>query len=166
MIGLDEKLKQNIHENGTEGSEHNPQLLRINKRELDFSETGSESEIDKIIIDSSTAVNQCPFCQRKFKRKTHLNGHVRLVHEGIRPHKCGFCERSFGLPRTLRIHIMGHTKERPFTCNICQKSFRQKTELNLHMNNHLSNSEFRCPICSRDRASQEDLDSHISRHNN
>lgn len=137
-----------------------------NKKDQDISDIESDSEIDKVIISSPKALNQCAYCQREFKRKTHLNDHVRLVHERLRPYKCDFCERSFGLPRTLRIHIMGHTKERPFTCNICQKSFRQKTELNLHMNNHMSNSQFRCPICSHDRASQEDLEAHMSRHNN
>lgn len=122
--------------------------------------------MDNTVVSLSNAENICPYCQREFKRKTHLKDHVRLVHEGLRPYKCDFCQRSFGLARTLRIHIMGHTKERPFVCKICEKSFRQKTELNLHMNNHLASTQFRCPICSHDRASQEDLEAHMARHNN
>ncbi|XP_032592400.1 zinc finger protein 227 isoform X2 [Drosophila grimshawi] len=112
------------------------------------------------------AENKCPYCQRAFKRKHHLTDHVRLVHEGVRAHKCEFCERSFGLARTLRIHLMGHTNERPFMCTICEKTFRQKTDLRIHIDDHAAVPQFRCPICSHGKASQEDLDAHLARHNN
>jgi len=108
----------------------------------------------------------CPYCQREFKQKHHLKDHVRSVHEGIRPYKCSYCEKSFGLPKTLRVHLMGHTNERPYQCDICEKTFRQKAELNRHIRNHSADIQFRCPICSQGKTSQEELDEHLTRHNN
>lgn len=112
------------------------------------------------------AENICAYCQREFKRKHHLKDHVKTVHEGIRPYQCTFCDRSFGLSKTLRVHLMGHTNERPFSCDICQKSFRQKAELNRHLKNHSSDILFRCPICSQGKTNQKELDEHLSKHKN
>lgn len=112
------------------------------------------------------ADNKCSYCQREFKQKHHLKDHIRSVHEGIRPYKCSYCEKSFGLPKTLRVHLMGHTNERPFQCNICPKTFRQKAELNRHLKNHSADIQFRCPVCSQGKSSQKELDEHFIRHNN
>ncbi|XP_030561643.1 zinc finger protein 569 isoform X1 [Drosophila novamexicana] len=162
---LDTSIKTEYPNIGDENRKEKNEIKLTSTKEQDLSQE-SDSEMDNTVVSLSNAENICPYCQREFKRKTHLKDHVRLVHEGLRPYKCDFCQRSFGLARTLRIHIMGHTKERPFVCKICEKSFRQKTELNLHMNNHLASTQFRCPICSHDRASQEDLEAHMARHNN
>lgn len=112
------------------------------------------------------ADNKCPYCLREFKRKHHLKDHVKTVHEGIRPYQCTYCDRSFGLSKTLRVHLMGHTNKRPFDCNICQKTFRQIAELNRHLKNHSSDIQFRCPICSQGKTSQKELDEHLTRHTN
>ncbi|NXM32210.1 ZN467 protein, partial [Oxyruncus cristatus] len=49
----------------------------------------------------------CPRCARRFRKKTHLDRHLR-THTGERPHPCPRCARRFAhrqhLLRHLRLH--------------------------------------------------------------
>lgn len=71
---------------------------------------------------------------RTFLRKNNWEIHLRL-HQGMRPHLCRFCNRTFALkqvtkyasrmflntiePKTKENHVRIHTGERPFNCSKC-----------------------------------------------
>ncbi|KAH8657724.1 hypothetical protein BX600DRAFT_357098, partial [Xylariales sp. PMI_506] len=48
-----------------------------------------------------------PGCTKAFRRKEHLNRHVR-GHQLTRPHKCYICNRSFARKDILHRHVLQH----------------------------------------------------------
>ena len=53
----------------------------------------------------------CYFCEKRFKKRSHLNGHIL-------------------------IHKLQETGVAKFACNICDKQFVHKGHYNVHMRNH------------------------------
>jgi Zinc finger, C2H2 type len=70
-------------------------------------------------------------CDKSFKEKGNLNGHVRSVHQRERNHVCA-CGIGFFAKSGLTQHISNmHLKERPYRCD-CGKSFGDIGTLNKH----------------------------------
>ena len=63
-----------------------------------------------------------------------LKSHVETVHEGKRPFKCKYCEKSFGIKDTLKIHTEAvHDGLRPYACDSCDHAFYSKQYLRKHV---------------------------------
>ncbi|NXG02333.1 ZN467 protein, partial [Sakesphorus luctuosus] len=84
----------------------------------------------------------CPRCACRFRKKTHLDRHLR-THTGERPHPCPRCARRFAhrqhLLRHLRLHGEpgegqqggprdghGPPEEKPLPCSGCEMSLTWK----------------------------------------
>ncbi|KAH7935928.1 hypothetical protein HPB52_015183 [Rhipicephalus sanguineus] len=88
----------------------------------------------------ATKTWQCPSCSKVLSRKSCLNRHRQLVHEGSRPLKCPHCPKSFGLRdslrshirRTLKRHLLTHVDDWPHQCEVCDKRFRELRTLRNH----------------------------------
>lgn len=78
----------------------------------------------------------CPKCPSVFNSSGNLGMHDRIVHKGIRPFTCRFCNLSFGKQDTLKHHEMRHTGEKPHGCELCGKRFIQIVALRAHMKTH------------------------------
>ena len=62
------------------------------------------------------------------------NFHTKTVHEGLREHKCSYCEKYFKRPSHLKVHIETineHIKK--YECNHCNKSFAQLSNFKRHI---------------------------------
>lgn len=75
----------------------------------------------------------CNVCDKVFKRKEHLNQHMKL-HLGLRPFSCvePGCNKSFSRKEHLMRHVVSHTGKKMFNCEYCQKMFSRKDNLNKH----------------------------------
>ena len=62
---------------------------------------------------------------------SHVTYHMRN-HSDAHAFQCTVCERSFKSKLGLRGHIFSHTGERAFSCAHCKTGFRRKSCLNKH----------------------------------
>ena len=73
----------------------------------------------------------CPYCEKKFTRKSNLKDHWRL-HTEEKPYSCSQCDKKFALKGNLKVHERKHNKEKPFSCTICLKKLGYKISLKKH----------------------------------
>ncbi|XP_077545844.1 uncharacterized protein LOC144158681 [Haemaphysalis longicornis] len=92
----------------------------------------------------------CPHCDRHFRTKQSLDGHVQYVHFP-RPHACPLCPERFLTVRErechLEQHANAHRREQPLVCQLCNKRFDRVKYLVSHVaNEHAPSTEGRLPL--------------------
>ncbi|KAI3359048.1 hypothetical protein L3Q82_015417 [Scortum barcoo] len=74
----------------------------------------------------------CSICSKSFQNmETHMRSHT-----GIRPYRCGVCNKRFPRPGALRRHKKIHDGERPHICQRCGKTFIESSALKTHSRSH------------------------------
>ena len=67
--------------------------------------------------------------------KAHLDNHISVVHNKIKPHKCEDCPYRAANERDMARHIKEvHEKVKPYMCNLCPYRAGRKTLLAKHFN--------------------------------
>ena len=64
-------------------------------------------------------------------------------------HECDVCEKVFGYPSQLAVHMRIHTNEKPYECDVCEKRFRTSSDLKRHMRIHTNEKPFECHVCEK-----------------
>ena len=67
-----------------------------------------------------------------YSDKTDLQRH-HLIHQGLKPFQCAYCEKAFNDKSNLRCHERIHTGEARERCKFCSKVFLQPRGLRLHV---------------------------------
>ena len=79
--------------------------------------------------------------------------------------KCELCEKFFGQPNTLELHIDTIHKRITYQCDICEKEFSQAIKLKDHFKlDHMGEKlqRFECELCNETFSQNSGLKGHIS----
>lgn len=81
-----------------------------NKVEVEKKPTGNKRRrrLNKATDDKDKRYT-CDICNSTFHHATNLNSHIKVIHQGIRPHACKLCDKRFPNAFSLKRHIISHT---------------------------------------------------------
>ena len=82
--------------------------------------------------------------------KSHLDRHIRAIHDQIKDFQCPFCEISCSQKGNLRLHIdQVHKNIRKFSCEQCDYKSNFKNDIAKHQKSvHEKTKDIKCPSCS------------------
>ncbi|XP_060079915.1 zinc finger protein 236-like isoform X1 [Ylistrum balloti] len=123
-----------------------PEAQEADQSEQEQAVTGTEQQYNLLPVDDGKRVYKCEFCDKSFKKSSHLKQHIRS-HTGEKPFKCLTCTRTFVSAGVLKSHLKTHQGMKEFCCHVCQAMFTTNGSLTRHMNIHVSQRPFKCPCC-------------------
>ncbi|XP_061450206.1 zinc finger protein 236 isoform X3 [Rhineura floridana] len=136
-------------------------LIQDQSQELDLHNQRSQFLEDH--EDQSKRSYRCEYCNKGFKKSSHLKQHVRS-HTGEKPYKCQLCGRGFVSSGVLKSHEKTHTGVKAFSCSICNTSFTTNGSLTRHMATHMSMKPYKCPFCDESFRTTVHCKKHMKKH--
>ncbi|XP_053554111.1 zinc finger protein 142 isoform X2 [Bombina bombina] len=105
---------------------------------------------------------QCKQCDFTCKQPRCMKQHVRIRHEGVKPHRCRYCEFSTTRRYRLDAHESLHTGVGRISCNSCTRTFGTNSKLRLHqLRVHEKKPSHFCGLCDYSGYSQNDIARHM-----
>ncbi|NXN06280.1 ZN142 protein, partial [Sylvia borin] len=106
---------------------------------------------------------QCRQCEFTCKQARCLRQHIRIKHEGVKPHKCRYCEFSTTRRYRLEAHQSLHTGVGRIACGICSQTFGTNSKLRIHrLRVHEKTPTHFCPFCDYSSYLQNDITRHVN----
>ncbi|NWW85592.1 ZN142 protein, partial [Rhynochetos jubatus] len=106
---------------------------------------------------------QCRQCEFTCKQARCLRQHVRIKHEGVKPHKCRYCEFSTTRRYRLEAHQSLHTGVGRVACGVCGQTFGTNSKLRIHrLRVHEKTPTHFCPLCDYSSYLQNDITRHVN----
>ncbi|CAH8574070.1 unnamed protein product [Heterobilharzia americana] len=122
------------------------------------------SQEDQSPLEKSTSKSEkfaCDHCEKKFKTKSYLSEHIKVIHEGILI-QCDECGDGFKSTSSLKNHINLVHKGLGFQCHYCNKVFTQRHTLIIHEECVHKGIKISCNHCNKKFASRWYLKEHIT----
>ena len=103
----------------------------------------------------------CPRCGKMHRNQDHLEKHIMVVHEGVKPYLCDICGYGTNLRVKMELHMATkHNEDKvlSYVCDVCDYKCSNQLHLRAHLQIvHLENlTPFECGVCQyqcRKRAS-------------
>ncbi|KAM4025425.1 zinc finger protein 142 [Anomaloglossus baeobatrachus] len=106
---------------------------------------------------------QCKQCDFTCKQPRCMKPHVRIRHEGIKPHRCRYCDFSTTRRYRLEAHESLHTGVGRIACSSCSRTFGTNSKLRLHQRRvHEKTPTHFCKLCDYSGYSQNDVARHMA----
>ena len=119
-----------------------------------------EKDKERILNSLGPDTVLCPFCDWRCRSHEKLMSHCRKHHCKSLAYKCRSCDKVFGDPYALRIHMSLHSSTGPVhKCHICNKAYLTRSKLNEHSQLHLTGKP-KFPYCDRLLADSKSLADH------
>ncbi|XP_069476826.1 zinc finger protein 236 isoform X3 [Ambystoma mexicanum] len=131
----------------------------------DIALQGERTQFLEVGEEHCRRIYRCHFCNKGFKRSSHLKQHVRS-HTGEKPYKCSLCGRGFVSAGVLKSHEKTHTGVKAYSCNVCTAHFTTNGSLTRHMSTHVSMMPFKCPFCNETFRKNVHCKKHMKKHQN
>lgn len=95
----------------------------------------------------SAKVFRCEFCCKELSTETSLKSHVQRLHNSTVP--CELCKKEFATREHLKEHL--RTEHKPSICTVCNKTFTLPRYLKMHEKLHYDDETPRvqCQVCSK-----------------
>ncbi|XP_061465289.1 zinc finger protein 142 isoform X2 [Rhineura floridana] len=105
----------------------------------------------------------CRQCDFTCKQVRCLRQHVRIKHEGVKPHKCPYCEFSTTRRYRLDAHQSLHTGVGRIACATCGQTFGTNSKLRIHrLRVHEKKPTHFCQLCDYSGYIQNDITRHVN----
>ncbi|XP_077176811.1 zinc finger protein 142 isoform X2 [Paroedura picta] len=105
----------------------------------------------------------CRQCDFTCKQARCLRQHMRIKHEGVKPHKCPYCEFSTTRRYRLDAHQSLHTGVGRIACPTCDQTFGTNSKLRIHrLRVHEKKPTHFCPLCDYSGYIQNDITRHVN----
>ncbi|GMR35205.1 hypothetical protein PMAYCL1PPCAC_05400, partial [Pristionchus mayeri] len=119
----------------------------------------------------------CNHCPEFFTNKTHLNNHIRFVHniqvtkkepteaesaKMAKKHVCTECGQRLSSKQCLTEHMLQHAGEKPFLCPHCNTSFCGTSTRNRHIRFVHQKKPFGCLSCDEKFIYKDHLKKHLA----
>ncbi|KAM4626597.1 zinc finger protein 142 [Discoglossus pictus] len=105
---------------------------------------------------------QCKQCDFTCKQPRCMKQHVRIRHEGVKPHRCRYCDFSTTRRYRLDAHESLHTGVGRISCSLCTRTFGTNSKLRLHqLRVHEKKPTHFCGLCDYSGYSQNDIARHM-----
>lgn len=123
--------------------------------------------------NAKKALYRCEPCKKYFYEKMRYEGHVKIVHEGVKKgYECQECGKAYKFYKNLTEHITSNHSGSPsenLLCQLCNKQFKTQTTLKNHMKikhpadpeSTINSRRVICDQCGFLAASVESLTAHI-----
>lgn len=73
---------------------------------------------------------KCKLCYRSFRDNVRLKEHMKSIHEGVKPHTCDMCGKSFHRLSNMKAHRALHFGHK---CTHCEQNFEKVRQLVNHI---------------------------------
>ncbi|XP_026462513.1 zinc finger protein OZF-like [Ctenocephalides felis] len=117
-----------------------------------------------MVIHSQDNKYECQFCGKKCKTWGNRSAHIKIHHSDDRPYVCEICTKSFKFSGRLKIHLRQHNNEKPYSCTQCSMSFVSSSRLRGHMAVHGEKAVYECSLCDKKFSKKSVAVKHFAEH--